>query len=529
MLLLRVHDCTRAQSDAHVRQALVQIHTDCESTNALLDRVENKRFFANATLGKKVDTCVRDIVSDGMALATAVAMASLSLGQQATVDAALERCRDLVASSAQKLRKSSADLGAAGEGVQGVAPATDMLSASVLDQSIGLPDDEIAEAKEAEEREKQRAEAAAAALAQQASPPPMEMLGEDDLLSYRGEEGRRKSKERHSGRLSKSKSRRSLERTREDPCQTDSTSAATAAEVGYGPAQYQVAVMLVNGIGTRQDCEAAVLWYTKAAEQGVVDALYALGLLFLEGKYVERDIATSAVYFDEASQVGHVESMYQTGALYERGAPEAGIERDDVEALRWYEMAASRGNAAAQCALGAMLQLGREQERAWELLDGVAAAAAELSSTGAPGEALLAMADIAEASGRPSEALGLLQSAAREGNARSAARLAALLWSGCPSAGAARDPATALALLRSAAELGDEQAAADLGGLLLEAAVSARGQGMDSGVTEALADAVSWLKKAASAGDKRSLASLAQLGPLVAEMESSEQHQGGTR
>ena len=54
-----------------------------------------------------------------------------------------------------------------------------------------------------------------------------------------------------------------------------------AAELGYAPAQYELAICYANGFGEqRNDYNIAVKWLEKAAKQGYVKAIYKLGIYY---------------------------------------------------------------------------------------------------------------------------------------------------------------------------------------------------------------------------------------------------------
>ena len=60
--------------------------------------------------------------------------------------------------------------------------------------------------------------------------------------------------------------------------------------------------------------------------------------------------------FLAAAKDGHVDSQYNVALMYERGI---GVEKDEKEAVAWYEKSARQGNAAAQFNLGVLYENGR--------------------------------------------------------------------------------------------------------------------------------------------------------------------------
>lgn len=54
-----------------------------------------------------------------------------------------------------------------------------------------------------------------------------------------------------------------------------------AADLGYAPAQYDLAICYANGFGEqRNDYKVAAKWLEKAAKQGYSKAMYKLGLYY---------------------------------------------------------------------------------------------------------------------------------------------------------------------------------------------------------------------------------------------------------
>lgn len=73
-------------------------------------------------------------------------------------------------------------------------------------------------------------------------------------------------------------------------------------------AENSVAIMLEEGVGTIQDIDQAIYWYTRAASRGNSDAIYNLGLLYEQGKGVEKDAKMAASKFKDAAELGSVQA-----------------------------------------------------------------------------------------------------------------------------------------------------------------------------------------------------------------------------
>ena len=81
-------------------------------------------------------------------------------------------------------------------------------------------------------------------------------------------------------------------------------------------------------------------WLERAAAKNTPHALNALGELYLGHQNVPQDFAVARSWFLRGAQVGHSPSMYNLGVLYELGH---GVAQDEIEALKWLELAADTG------------------------------------------------------------------------------------------------------------------------------------------------------------------------------------------
>lgn len=73
-----------------------------------------------------------------------------------------------------------------------------------------------------------------------------------------------------------------------------------------GNAQYNLASMYAEGVGTKKDFDLAFEWYQKAANQNNPDGLYGLGWCYAHGKGVEKDKETALDLFRISAKKGHV-------------------------------------------------------------------------------------------------------------------------------------------------------------------------------------------------------------------------------
>jgi localization factor PodJL len=113
---------------------------------------------------------------------------------------------------------------------------------------------------------------------------------------------------------------------------------AAQAERSYS--QFMVSNMLLSGEGTPRDGHAGIEWMEKAAENGYPPALYGLAVFRLFGFGVEQDEAAAAALFEKAARLEHGLSMLALGSMHSVGL---GVEKDRGEAIRWFRMAKAYG------------------------------------------------------------------------------------------------------------------------------------------------------------------------------------------
>lgn len=183
-----------------------------------------------------------------------------------------------------------------------------------------------------------------------------------------------------------------------------------AAEQGDADAQNSLGVMYRLGRGVEKSKDEAVSWYRRAAKQGHADAMFNLGAAYYNGDGVQEDYQLAHAWFALAERAGsaagreaaarsraelHAETLAgaeaQLAYLLERGEevppdrPAAlaiyrrlaeagnnfvalrlsamyfngvGVERDPLQAFRWYEMAAEHNYPPAMQNLAVMYSEG---------------------------------------------------------------------------------------------------------------------------------------------------------------------------
>nr|WP_246548232.1 tetratricopeptide repeat protein [Ancylobacter oerskovii] len=116
-----------------------------------------------------------------------------------------------------------------------------------------------------------------------------------------------------------------------------------AAAHGSIPAAYRLGALYEKGTeGLPRDLARARAFYEAAAGGGNVRAMHNLGVLLADG--TTPDYAGAAVWFQKAAGYGVRDSQYNLGVLYARGY---GVEADQVQAWRWFALAAQRGDQEA--------------------------------------------------------------------------------------------------------------------------------------------------------------------------------------
>jgi len=147
---------------------------------------------------------------------------------------------------------------------------------------------------------------------------------------------------------------------------------ALAAEQGHVGAKWKLARMYADGDGVHGDEIRAYHMFMKIVGEGgggqsynesyIADALIALGFYNRRG-IASADMAANPnkareFYIRAATNYGHPVAQYELGRMLLTGE---GGAVDPLQAARWFQLSARKGNAAAQAMLGHMLfQAGQE-------------------------------------------------------------------------------------------------------------------------------------------------------------------------
>ena len=106
----------------------------------------------------------------------------------------------------------------------------------------------------------------------------------------------------------------------------------SAADKGYGVAQYDLATMYHVGTGVDQDYNKAFDYYLKSAEQGFEDGQAQVAMLYGLGKGTEQDHNKAFYWHKKAAKKDVQKSMVLLGTSYYLGR---GTDKDIKEAKYW--------------------------------------------------------------------------------------------------------------------------------------------------------------------------------------------------
>ncbi|MGA2184288.1 MAG: tetratricopeptide repeat protein [Bryobacteraceae bacterium] len=90
-----------------------------------------------------------------------------------------------------------------------------------------------------------------------------------------------------------------------------------------------------------KDYVAALKEWQPLAESGSPDAQFNVALMYVDGKGVARNYEEAAKWFERAANQGHVRAQHNLGAMYGSGQ---GVKRDYVQAYKWLSLCAAKGD-----------------------------------------------------------------------------------------------------------------------------------------------------------------------------------------
>lgn len=124
----------------------------------------------------------------------------------------------------------------------------------------------------------------------------------------------------------------------------------------YSPAQYEMALIYLNGWGTKKDPDKAFELMSASAAQNYPNALFNLSLMYTEGEVVKKDLTTAFILMEKAANKDLASAQFNLGVMYSEGS---GTDIDPIKAARWYEKAARQNYTLAQFNLALMYYEGK--------------------------------------------------------------------------------------------------------------------------------------------------------------------------
>ncbi len=116
-----------------------------------------------------------------------------------------------------------------------------------------------------------------------------------------------------------------------------------AALAGRPDAEFELGKMYRDGRGVSADGNAALSWFRRAADHGMTEAFVAVAELYLgqnSGQSgIPPDPIAAAEWLLRAADLGSADAMYLIGLRYADGRNGP---RDEIEALKWFDLALSR-------------------------------------------------------------------------------------------------------------------------------------------------------------------------------------------
>jgi len=261
------------------------------------------------------------------------------------------------------------------------------------------------------------------------------------------------------------------------------------AEAGDAAAQLQLGYVYNFGDrGVPEDLGQAIRWYRKAGENGNGRALFHLGILFSFYRKAGGDDAEVLKCFKQSAEYGEVMAALKLGRLYYEGVWPA--KKDDEEAKKWYDLAASLSAPEQQKAIADMFSFGNGGPAStalgikWQRV---------LAEVGNADSQFITGLSLAAGDGVPkdmNEAVKWYRLAAEQGHAAAQLNLGAIYGNGD---GVSKDAVESVKWNRKAAEQGLLSAQLNLGSMYW------KGEGVPKDAVEAHA----WWNVAGARGDEQ--------------------------
>jgi TPR repeat protein len=102
------------------------------------------------------------------------------------------------------------------------------------------------------------------------------------------------------------------------------------------------------GDGVKKDRAKAAEWWEKASGRGHEAATSNLAWCYKHGNGVERDGGMALELYLKAAELGSAEAVWSLGSIYRYGTKDGRVPVNKKEALKWYRVAAERGDTVAE-------------------------------------------------------------------------------------------------------------------------------------------------------------------------------------
>lgn len=120
------------------------------------------------------------------------------------------------------------------------------------------------------------------------------------------------------------------------------------AQQGHAAAQYNLALIFEEGMGSPKDLPQALKWYKRSAEQEYVRAQYKLGYLYYFGSESIRNYDQAVQWLNRAADQNDANAIYRLGSIY---SDPDNLKYNMPLALSYFEDAARKGHRPAQLQL----------------------------------------------------------------------------------------------------------------------------------------------------------------------------------
>ncbi len=129
-----------------------------------------------------------------------------------------------------------------------------------------------------------------------------------------------------------------------------------AAAAGSPQAQFELASLLLEGVGMEKNSARAFALLKSSAKSGNLDASYALGKIYASGSLGRKNCEKALGLLEAAAARGHAGAALEAARIHQRGLAGA---PDPDKAVKLFTQAAAGGQGAAHLALAKIFSAGR--------------------------------------------------------------------------------------------------------------------------------------------------------------------------